>query len=480
LSKTLGRIRAALGDGVVAADAKDVGIAEAKVRTDLAAFEAAAARDDGEAALALYRGDFLHGLTLPESVAFEQWLDAMRARLRRRAAALARRQARQLLARGDAEAAVAALERAIEWQPADESLSSDLMAALAQAGDVTRALLEFERLEQALAVQVGTSPAGATRALAERIRARRAVASPAEFATPDGALAGAVSDRSWPRALAVLPFANLSGDAEQDYFADGMTDALITEFARQSPCRVISRQSVLGFRNSRQSMQEIARALDVDAVIEGSVLCDGDRVRITAQLVRVEPEAHLWAQAFDRTVSDVLSLHAEIGEFIVDAIRRAATHRDGSSPSADANPHVLPGQRRASVDREAYEAYLKGRHFSLRPPHMDRAIAHYLAAVEHDPHYGPAWAGAGVGLREPRLVRVYVAGRRVPRDAPRNRASAVAGRRAGRGHCSSRFVPDAGRSRLDGRTARPRARRGVFAGRSRGATPARDVSRCDG
>ncbi|MCI0432732.1 MAG: hypothetical protein L0271_03660 [Gemmatimonadetes bacterium] len=394
LSKTLGRIRGAVGDGVIVADGQEVGILQGAIRTDLAAFDAAAERDDVDAALALYHGDFLPGLSLPDAAGFEHWLDAMRARLRRRAATLARRLARRLMIRGDVTAAIATLERAVDWQPTDEPLSCDLMVALAQCGDVTRALSEFERLERALAVRAGSAPADATRALAERVRARRPFPPPVEFDAPPGTAAWTSVDSQWPCALAVLPFANLSGDAEQDYFADGMTEALITEFARHAPCRVISRQSVLGFRHSRQSVQEIARALDVDAVIEGSVIRDGDRVRITAQLVRVEPEAHVWANTFDRTMSDVLALHADIAKGIVDAIRTAAA---GAAPAPAADRRAAPAhdgdELRPPVDPVAYEAYLKGRHFSLLPPHMDRAIAHYGIAIERDPLYAPAWSG---------------------------------------------------------------------------------------
>jgi TolB-like protein/Tfp pilus assembly protein PilF len=393
LSKALGRIRAAVGAGVIVADAQDVGVESAAIRTDLAAFDAAAARDDEETALALYRGDFLPGLSLPDTAEFEQWLDGMRVRLRRRAVTLARRHAARMMTRGDVPTAIATLERAVEWQPADESLSCNLITALAQAGDVTRALSEFGRLERALASQVGAAPAATTRALAERVRARRPVSAPVEFGTRANAIE---STAAWPNALAVLPFANLSGDAEQDYFADGMTEALITEFARHSPCRVISRQSVLGFRNTRQTLPEIARALDVDAVIEGSVMRAGDRVRITAQLVRVEPEAHLWANTFDRTMSDVLALHADIAKGIVEAILTAATQRGAMVVASGANWRAAAHHSASapkSIDPVAYEAYLKGRHFSLRPPYMDRAIAQYRVALEREPHFAPAWTG---------------------------------------------------------------------------------------
>ncbi len=392
LSKTLGRIRAAVGEGVFIASPQDVMIAFDAIRTDVAAFDAAAARDNVEVALALYGGDFLPDLTLPNLIEFEYWLDAMRSRLRRRAVELARSHARRQMARSEAVSAIATLERAFAWDAANESVGRDLIAMLAQAGDTPRALAEYQRLERALAIQLDTTPAPETRALAERVRAHRPITAFPDDAHGETVAAG--REAGWPHAIAVLPFANLTGNPEQDYFADGMTEALITELARRSRCRVISRQSVLGYRGSRQSLQEIAHALDVDAVIEGSVIRIGEHVRVTAQLVRVEPEAHLWADTFDRTVHDILALHADVARAIVDACRACATGScaatmGGNGRAAD----VVQAEHGGAVDPIAYEEYLKGRHFSLRPPQMDRAIAHYRIAIERDPEHAPSWAG---------------------------------------------------------------------------------------
>jgi TolB-like protein/Tfp pilus assembly protein PilF len=385
-----------VGEGVLIARPQDVTIAFDAVRTDVAAFDAAAASDNVGVALALYRGDFLPELTLPSLIEFEHWLDAMRSRLRRRAVELARNHARHQAVRGEAVAAIATLECAFAWDPANESVGRDLIAMLAQAGDTSRALAEYKRMERALTIQLDTTPALETRALAERVRAHRPIP-----AFPDDAPAETVTagrGAGWPHAIAVLPFANLSGNPEQDYFADGMTEALITELARRSHCRVISRQSVLGYRGSRQSLQEIARALDVDAVIEGSVIRNGEHVRVTAQLVRVEPEAHLWADTFDRTVPDILALHSDVARAIVDAFHACANGSGaatvgGNGRAADLVHAEFGGAERRAVDPLAYEAYLKGRHFSLRPPQMDRAIAHYRMAIERDPEHAPSWAG---------------------------------------------------------------------------------------
>ncbi len=118
------------------------------------------------------------------------------------------------------------------------------------------------------------------------------------------------------RSLAVLPLANLSTDPEQDYFADGMTDALITELGKISTLRVISRQSMMQYKDTRKSAPQIARELNVDAVVEGSVIRAGDRVRISVELIGVVPERHVWANSYERDLRDVLALHSEMARAV--------------------------------------------------------------------------------------------------------------------------------------------------------------------
>ncbi len=132
--------------------------------------------------------------------------------------------------------------------------------------------------------------------------------------------------------LAVLPLENLSGDPEQDYFADGMTEALITELGKISALRVISRQSVMRYKSTEKSVPEIARELNVAALVEGSVLRDGDRVRISAQLIQTVPERHLWAQSYERDLGDVLALQSEVARAIAREIKIAVT--PGSRPAS--------------------------------------------------------------------------------------------------------------------------------------------------
>jgi len=182
--------------------------------------------------------------------------------------------------------------------------------------------------------------------------------------------------------LAVLPLENLSGDPQQEYFADGMTEALIAELGQIGSLRVISRTSVMQYRGAKKPLPQIARELNVDAVIEGSVFRVGDRVRITAQLIGVGPERHLWARNYERNLRDVLSLQGEIARTIADEVKANVT------PGAQAR---LASAR--PVNPEAHEAYLKGQFFFNKATKEDiqKATEYAQQAVQIDPNYAPAY-----------------------------------------------------------------------------------------
>jgi non-specific serine/threonine protein kinase len=185
------------------------------------------------------------------------------------------------------------------------------------------------------------------------------------------------------RSLAVLPFANLSGDLAQQYFADGMTEALLTELGKISALRVISRQSMMRYEGTKKSVPQIARELMVDAVVDGSVLRVGDRVRVSVQLIEAAPEGHLWANSYDREVRDVLTLHGEMARTVAREIRVTLTPEEESR---------LAGAR--AVNPAANEAYFRGRYFLNRrtKENLDRALADFQQAIELDPAFAPAYA----------------------------------------------------------------------------------------
>jgi TolB-like protein/DNA-binding winged helix-turn-helix (wHTH) protein/Tfp pilus assembly protein PilF len=185
------------------------------------------------------------------------------------------------------------------------------------------------------------------------------------------------------RSIAVLPFENLSRDPAQEYFTDGMTDELITSLARIRSLRVISRTSSMLYKGSRKPLAQIARELNVDAVLEGSVRRSGSRVRLTAQLIRAPEETHLWADSFEHDGGDLLTLQTVLARVIANAIEGTAAfpHEAHLSPAR----HVDPG---------VYEAYLKGRYYWNRASNgdMQRARDYFEQAVRKDPNNAPAYA----------------------------------------------------------------------------------------
>jgi len=187
------------------------------------------------------------------------------------------------------------------------------------------------------------------------------------------------------RSLAILPLSDLSGDPDQEYFADGMTDALINELAQIGELKVISRTSVMQYKGAALQLRQIGRALGVDAVVEGSVLRDGDRVRITVQLIDAGSDEHLWADSYERDLRDVLGLQREVARTIAERIHLRLTPE-----------HRARLGRSDAIDPEAYEAYLRGRYYSARmqADAFRKALSCFEEAIEKAPLYAPAHAAA--------------------------------------------------------------------------------------
>ncbi len=196
--------------------------------------------------------------------------------------------------------------------------------------------------------------------------------------------------------IAVLPFANMSADPEQEFFADGITEDILTRLAAIGELRVISRTSIMRYKNSDKSLPEIAAELGVSHVLEGSVRRAGNQVRITGQLIRAADDAHLWAQSFDRELADIFAVQTEIADHIVAALSLQLT---------DSERERL--QRQGTDNAAAYEQYLLGRallnqsfsNMDGRIAQLDQAEARFRAALDHDPDYADAWVGLARTLR---------------------------------------------------------------------------------
>jgi adenylate cyclase len=191
--------------------------------------------------------------------------------------------------------------------------------------------------------------------------------------------------------IAVLPLANLSGDQGQEYFADGITEALITELARISSLRVVSRTSVMRYKGRTASVGQIARALRVRGILEGSVAKSGDRLRITVQLIHAGSDHHLWTEVYDGAMADVLELQSKVAQDVAAGIR--------AELSGDEKARLSVSRK---VSPEAYSLYLKGRYFSrvLTEEAQRKAIQHFQRSIQADPEYAPAYAGLAECLIE--------------------------------------------------------------------------------
>ena len=197
---------------------------------------------------------------------------------------------------------------------------------------------------------------------------------------------GSVSTSTRPpiRSLAVLPLENLSGDTAQDYFADGMTDELITQLAHVGALRVISRSSVMTYKHLHKPLAEVGRELDVQAVVEGTVFRSGDRVRLSAQLIRVPADQNLWAQSYEGDIRDSLALQSKVAQAVAGQI--AAT--------LSVEEQLALGDSKA-VNPQAYEAYLKGRYYwnKRTADGLTKAIAYFRQAIAADPTDAKAYSG---------------------------------------------------------------------------------------
>jgi TolB-like protein/DNA-binding winged helix-turn-helix (wHTH) protein/Flp pilus assembly protein TadD len=186
------------------------------------------------------------------------------------------------------------------------------------------------------------------------------------------------------RSLAVLPLENLSGDASQDYFADGMTEELITNLGQISALRVISRTSAMTYKGARKPLAQIAAELNVEAVVEGSVFRSGERVRITAQLIQVPADKHIWAQSYEGDLRDSLTLQNRVARAIAQQIRVTLNPREQAALEAS-----------KAVNSEAYQAYLTGRYYwnQRTGDALRKATEYFNRAIEKDPNFAAAYTG---------------------------------------------------------------------------------------
>ncbi len=407
LRQALHVIRGTLGnDVVVTRGDEEIGLDVRLLWCDVMAFDDAIAAGQLGPALDCYKGDLLDGFFISGAGEFERWLERERARLREAVSGAARTLVERYEAAGDVTAAAQCARRATRLAPHDEDLVRRLVALLDRLGDRAGAVAAYDELAQSLRVDLETEPSAETNALISAVRERQ-TAAPVILsrrrvgrATPgrrwgsvvaavvvagllvssaanrSGALLpGRVSDRV--QSLAVLPFTNLSADTLHAWYADGLTEALTTDLGRIRSLRVISHGSVMPFRETRKSSEEIGRALHVDGVVEGGVQQLEGRVRVDVRLVNAVTGYQLWADRFEEPMGNRFALEDRVAHGILAAL--------SVPPSSAAS---------RTQNRAAYDAYL---HAELRLWRENReddsvAITWLEQAVARDPDFAAAQA----------------------------------------------------------------------------------------
>lgn len=439
LRQALHQLRRSLGDDVVVGRGdREVGLDPALFWCDAAEFDQALEEGRFEDALKLYRGDVLPGFFIDDAAEAERWLEEERARRRRAAVDAAGKLAEREEARGEWRAAALWAERALSFAPSEEAALRRLLVLLERAGEPAAALAAFADFERRLQAEYGLAPSAETLRLVEQLRRPAPVTAPAapssgravhaaesvEIAAPviiPSEAVPASTDptrrprRRWGRiaaatlglaavltggwfatarggapavereapSIAVLPFVNLSGNRDNDYFSDGLAEELLNVLAQVPELRVASRTSSFGYRGNEVPVDSIGRALRVGHVLEGSVRQYGPRVRITAQLIDARTGYHLWSQTYDREMADIFAVQDEISRAIGDQLQVKLASRAPGRPET-ANP-------------EAYAQVLKA-NFAFNqsgqsPRERYAAAAGFLEeAIRIDPRYAEAYA----------------------------------------------------------------------------------------
>ena len=360
LRNALHFLRGELGPSVIVTRGDDVAVHGKAIACDVWDFEAALNRQRPESAAALYCGDLLNGLHLSDAPDFERWLDSERDRLRRMAHAAVKQLAEDEQRAGDFSRAEHWLRSALALNPEDEASLQCLIRLLDRAGDRAGALREYGLFAQRMADEFELQPSPESRVLVDDIRRRVGAVTAA-----GGTDAPTMGDVARPKSIVVLPFVNISGDQDNEYFADGLTDELITDLSKVRALRVISRTSAMRLKGTEKDLRTLARELNVQYVLEGSVRRIGDNLRIAAQLIDAANDTHLWADKYAGTIEDVFRIQETLSRTIVDALQITLTPEEN---------HRL--KERAMDNPHAYECYLRARQqiWLFSPSGLDHAI----------------------------------------------------------------------------------------------------------
>jgi TolB-like protein/Tfp pilus assembly protein PilF len=396
LKHALTRLRQSLRSATpppIVADRQSVRLDAAAVTIDVAAFERLLGDGTPEAleqAAALYRGDLLDGIGLRDP-AFEDWLLVERQRFRHHAEEALTALLAQSLAAGARDRAATAARRLLSLDPLREAAGRALMQSHAERGETAQALKVYETLRDRLHRELGVKPEPETVRLYESIRQRRAAVPQPTSSSPPAATMdepkSAAAELPLPSkpSIAVLPFENLSGDPEQEYFADGMVEEIITALSRMRWLFVIARNSSFTYKGRAVDVKQVGRELGVRYVLEGSVRKAGNRVRIAGQLVDASMGVHLWADRFDGELTDIFDLQDRVTASVVGAI----------APKLE-QAEIERAKRKPTESLDAYDYFLRGMacvHRWTREANAE-ALQHFAQAIRLDPDFAAAYGMA--------------------------------------------------------------------------------------
>jgi len=386
-------LRGALGEGAIASTGDGLLLNPSLLNCDLHELRAAIAADAPENVVRLYAGPLLDGFHLDDSTDFGYWLEERRSEIAHAyigaLLVLAQRQEQS----GDVHGRVGTCRRLVAADPHSGVHALALMRALDAAGDRAAAMQHASEHARRRRADLDVEPDPEVVALAEQLR----IAPAARQQSPSASV------RARLPSVAVLPFLNLSGDAENEYFADGITEDVITHLSKIRALKVISRTSVMTFKQRSLSLKEIGAKLGATTLLDGSVRRSGDRVRIVAKLIDVATDQHLWAETYDRQLTDIFSIQTDVALQIAAALK--------AEISKDEQMRV---RREPTQDIEAYQLFLKGREWFIKYQNQTfmRAIDCYERAIARDPTFALAFAHlanacvelAEMGATEPDVV----------------------------------------------------------------------------
>ena len=373
-------LRGALGEGVITSAADALLLDPTRLWCDLHEIRAAMAARDADAIVQGYSGPLLDGFHLDDSIEFEYWLDERRRELDHAYVGALRAVAARQEAEGDVHGRVNTCRRLVAADPHSSAHALTLMHALEAAGDRFGAIQHAADHAQRLRADLDLLPDADVEALAESLRT----------APPKRRSAAKAAPRE-SAAIAVLPFRNLSTDPENACFADGITEDVIANLSKIRALKVISRTSVMHFKDSRPSLREIGSALGATVVLAGSVRRSGDRVRIVAQLMDTSTDRHLWSETYDRRMSDIFAIQSEVALQIASALE--------AELSPDEHTRV---RRKPTRDVQAYHLFLQGKQLHARytTESMFGCIGYYERAIARDADFAAAHAGLALVYAE--------------------------------------------------------------------------------